>query len=126
LENADVISLHIPLTKETLGFIDASFIRRCKKNIYLINTSRGKIVNTKDLIQEVESGKVSGACLDVLGNEKPLNYSVEEQALYKRLFDFQNVLLSPHIAGWTYESKRKIAEVTLSKLLEFMSVSEIL
>ncbi len=116
--NAEIISLHIPLTAETRNFIHNDFFDRCKKQLYLINTSRGKIVNTADLIQNVESGKILGAGLDVLENEKPETYDQLETAMYQKLYGFKNVILTPHIAGWTKESREKIAGKVLQLILE--------
>lgn len=113
---ADIISLHLPLTEETLGFADKMFLQRCKKGFVLINTSRGKCVRLEDLVVEMESGQVGGACLDVFENEKPPTYSEKEKTLYTRLYQFENLVLSPHVAGWTHESKRLLAEILLQKI----------
>jgi D-3-phosphoglycerate dehydrogenase / 2-oxoglutarate reductase len=113
---ADVISLHLPLTEETKFLVNMDFIRSCRNPIYIINTSRGDIVKTEDLIKALHQGKVKGACLDVFENEKPKSFSHEETSLYQDLYAMDNVLLSPHIAGWTFESKQKIAETLLNKL----------
>ena len=115
-QEADIISLHVQLTEETKGIFNKSLIDKCKKGVILINTSRGLNVNTKDLIHGLESGQIGGACLDVFENEKPHSFSPEEHQLYKSLYTMDNVVLSPHIAGWTHESLRKIAEVLLSKI----------
>ena len=118
-KEADIISLHIPINKETKYLVDENFIKNCKKNIYLINTSRGKCVNTKDLTANLESGKILGACLDVLEYEKS---SFEELAEGKHvnelnyLIKSEKTVLSPHIAGWTIESKKKIAQVLFRKI----------
>jgi len=113
---AEIISLHLPLTEETLGFADKTFLQRCKKGFVLINTSRGKCVRLEDLVAEMESGQVGGACLDVFENEKPQTYSEKEKTLYTRLYQFENLVLSPHVAGWTHESKRLLAEILLQKI----------
>jgi len=114
---SDVVSLHIPLTTENRYFINADFFDKCRKPLYFINTSRGKVVNTMDLIQNVESGKLSGVGLDVLENEKPETYDQLEKAMYQKLFSFDNVILTPHIAGWTLESREKIAKQVLGLIL---------
>ncbi|MBK8554256.1 MAG: hydroxyacid dehydrogenase [Lewinellaceae bacterium] len=116
MEQADIISLHLPLTPETRHFVDRQFLEKCRKEIILINTSRGTCVKTQDLVTALESGMVLGACLDVFENEKPAAYTAEEEALYERLFAFENVILSPHIAGWTRESKERLATVLLEKI----------
>lgn len=113
---AEIISLHLPLTEETRGFADTVFLQGCKKGFVLINTSRGKCVRLEDLVAEMESGQVGGACLDVFENEKPQTYSEKEKTLYSRLYQFENLVLSPHVAGWTHESKRLLAEILLQKI----------
>ena len=117
-EEADVISFHVPLTKETKYFLNKEFIEKVKKDFYLINTSRGMVVNTEDLIEGLETGKVKGAVLDVLENEKLNSYSSDEMKMYKNLFSMANVVVTPHIAGWTNESKIKIAELSLKNILD--------
>ena len=113
---ADIISLHLPLTDETFHYVDEKFIDGCQKNFILINTARGKNVDTKALIAGLESGKIRGAGLDVFENEKPATFTAEEKKMYEALYNFDNVMLSPHVAGWTYESKYKIAKTLLDKI----------
>jgi D-3-phosphoglycerate dehydrogenase / 2-oxoglutarate reductase len=113
---SDVISLHLPLTEENRGCFNTLFIQKCKKGLVLINTSRGMCVRTEDLIMALESGQMGGACLDVFENEKPFSFTEKEKACYKRLHLFENVVLSPHVAGWTHESKRLLAEILLEKI----------
>ena len=117
---ADIISLHIPLTKETKHLVDINFINKFKKNIFLINTSRGKCVNTKDLVNKIKDKKIIGACLDVLEYEQSsfeqLTRNEENQDL-KFLSQSENVILSPHIAGLTHESNLKISKVLSKKIL---------
>jgi D-3-phosphoglycerate dehydrogenase len=120
LTNADVVSLHVPLTDETLGMVDDLFISNCKQGAILINTSRGKVVRTRDLVKALVSGKLGGACLDVLENEDSGSYTYEERVLYNELFKLENTILTPHVAGWTIESKRKIAEVLLDKIKKLL------
>jgi D-3-phosphoglycerate dehydrogenase / 2-oxoglutarate reductase len=115
-EKAQIVSLHIPLTPETLYFIEEEFIRKMAQPFYLINTSRGKNVHLPALLAALESGKILGACLDVFENENPKSFSSDEFSLYAKLFSLQNVLCSPHVAGWTVESKQKIAKVLLEKI----------
>ncbi len=117
-EECDIISFHVPLTKETENFFNKDFIEKVKKDFYLINTSRGKVVNTEDLIEGLENGKVKGAVLDVLENEKLNSYSPAEMKMYKKLFSMANVIVTPHIAGWTKESKIKIAQLSLKNILD--------
>ena len=82
----------------------------------LINTSRGSCVNTTDLVEALESGRVGGACLDVFENEKPQTYTDAEQAVFNRLYQLDNVVLTPHIAGWTHESKYLLGSILLDKI----------
>ena len=119
-ENADIVSLHVPLTKETKYLVDKIFIEKFRKNIFLINTSRGKCINTKDLIKKIKDKKIRGACLDVLEYEQSsfeqLTKNKENQDL-KFLSQSENVILSPHIAGLTHESYLKISKVLSKKIL---------
>jgi len=116
LKQSDVISLHLPMTEETRNLVDWQFINSCKDKVIILNTSRGKVVKTLDLVEALEQGKVGGACLDVFENEKPHTFSLSETNTYTRLYSMENVVLSPHVAGWTVESLEKIAHVTLTKL----------
>jgi D-3-phosphoglycerate dehydrogenase len=116
---ADIISLHLPQNEETLYYVDQDFIASCAKDFFLINTARGKLVRTVALKEALESGKIRGACLDVLEFEKSSFenlYSAGSPAELEYLLQTDKVVLSPHIAGWTHESKRKMAEVLLQKI----------
>lgn len=117
LKNAQIISFHLPLTSETRYFANEAFLNEWANPLVLINASRGKIVDTNALIDFIESGKLKGACLDVFENEKPTTYSIQEIETYKRLFKFENIVVSPHIAGWTVESKEKLSKILLDKIL---------
>ena len=114
---ADIISFHLPLTPETKHYCDASFLSSCKKGVILINTSRGNVIKTEDLIDALNNENVAGACLDVFENEKTNTFSESEIALYEQLYNFENVVLSPHIAGWTRESKYLLGKILLDKIL---------
>ena len=117
-KEADIISLHVPLTDETTYLVDDNFINRFVKNFYLINTARGKCVNTKNLVKALENKKIKGACLDVLEYEKTSFENLSKDGLtsdMQYLMNAQNTILSPHVAGWTVESNVKIAEVLLDK-----------
>ncbi len=120
-QHADIISLHLPLTAETKHLVDQPFIDRCKPGFILINTSRGSCIRTEAVIAALESGRIGGACLDVFENEKPATFTTAERRLYARLYALENVVLSPHIAGWTHESKRRLAEVLLEKITTFLN-----
>jgi D-3-phosphoglycerate dehydrogenase len=114
--NCDIISFHVPLTAETKHMFDAEFVNNTTQKPIIINTSRGKVVSTDALLMGLKEGKLSGACIDVFENEKPHNYSKEEQIIYEQLFSLPNVVVSPHIAGWTHQSLERIATVLLNKL----------
>jgi D-3-phosphoglycerate dehydrogenase len=118
LQQADVISLHLPLTSETRHLVDADFIAKCRPGFILINTARGACIRTADVVEALETGTMGGACLDVFENEKPQTFSEAEQTLYGRLHQLENVVLAPHIAGWTYESKYLLASILLEKITE--------
>ena len=116
-EQADILSLHIPLTEETQHLVKDSFLKQFHKPIYLINTSRGACLDTKSLLANLESGKVLGACLDVLEYEKTSFENLSEQTTeLKQLLVSDKVILSPHIAGWTQESQLKIAKILFQKI----------
>ncbi len=118
-KEANIISLHVPLTDETTYLVDDNFINRFAKNFYLINTARGKCVNTKHLVKALANGKIKGACLDVLEYEKTSFENLSKDGLtsdMQYLMNAQNTILSPHVAGWTAESNVKIAEVLLEKI----------
>jgi len=116
MEESDIISLHIPLTSETREMVDATFFSRCKPGFILINTSRGKNVNLHVVVGALRSGQLGGACLDVFPFEPPTSGNEEFKKAFDELCLMENVVLSPHIAGWTEESKRKIANVLLTKI----------
>ena len=118
-QRADVISLHIPLTRETHNMIDENFIAEMKKPFYFINTARGKNVKTKALVEGLKSGKVIGACLDVLEYEKSSfeNLEIENEDLHY-LLTSEKAIVTPHIAGWTHQSKIKLAQFIVDKILK--------
>lgn len=116
---ANIVSLHVPLTAETVYLVNDDFIHKFEKDFYLINTARGKCVNTKDLVSALENGKIKGACLDVLEYEKTSFENLSQEgftAEMQYLMNSPKTILSPHIAGWTQESNMKIAEVLLKKI----------
>lgn len=118
-QKADILSLHTPWTPLTDRMINTDFINQFAKPFWLINTARGKNVVTKDLVEALKSGKILGAGLDVLEYEK---ISFEKMDLEKipeelrYLFEADNVILSPHIAGWTFESHKKLAQTIADKI----------
>ncbi len=130
---ADIVSLHIPQSEETLGMVNSDFINAFAKPFYLVNTARGKSVKTADLVDALKSGKVLGACLDVLEYEKasfedmfvevrprpsatPSKGGQNMPAAFQYLIEAENVILSPHIAGWTIESNQKMAQTIVNKV----------
>lgn len=119
-EQADILSLHIPLTPETTYMINDAFLNCFKKNIFFINTSRGEIVNTNDLVMNLKSEKVIGAALDVLEYESTSFEELAKKELpeaFNYLVHSSRVILSPHIAGWTVESHYKLAKILGEKIL---------
>jgi D-3-phosphoglycerate dehydrogenase / 2-oxoglutarate reductase len=114
VKDADVLSFHIPLTRETRQLVTHEYLFHFRKPIFLLNTSRGEIINTQAILDYIKAGKISGAGLDVLEAEKfPC---LTEQIWFNELVNNENILLSPHIAGWTFESYRKISEVLAEKI----------
>lgn len=117
-KRADILSLHIPLTNETNYLIDENFISKMAKDFYLVNTARGKNLKTKSLVEAIEAGKVLGACLDVLEYEKSSFENLEvENADLQFVLDSEKVIVTPHIGGWTHQSKVKLAQVIVDKIL---------
>lgn len=119
-KRADVLSFHIPQTEETLFIADTNFFKSFEKSIYVINLSRGKIIRTSALVEALKSKKVLGAGLDVLEYEKTSFESFFEQDLspdFRYLLDAENVILSPHVGGWTHESYFKLSDVLADKIL---------
>jgi len=122
----DILSLHVPLTDETRYLVDTKYLEQFRKNIWLINTSRGPVVNTASLVGALKSGKTNGAALDVLEYEKTSFEAMDAETFpepLKHLVTFENVILSPHIAGWTMESKYKLAKVLADKIRQWYSGS---
>ena len=120
-EKSDVISLHTPHTRNTKNMIDAAFVAQMKKNFWLINTARGSAVVTKDIVTGLRSGKILGAGLDVLEYEKSSFeqlFSQQVPEAFQYLINAENVILTPHIAGWTTESKAKLAQTIVNKIKE--------
>ncbi len=120
-EHTDILTLHVPLTQETHYMVDARFIKRFRKRFYLINTSRGQVVKTSDLVKFLKKGKIYGAALDVLEYEKH-NFELQADSpdvTYLRTAP--NVILTPHIAGLTRQSFYKLSEVMANKILKALS-----
>jgi D-3-phosphoglycerate dehydrogenase len=116
-EQTDVLSIHLPLSHETKHYVNANFLNNFKKKIYLINTARGNNINTNDLVKTLQSGKVLGACLDVLEFEsKSFDLENTHHKDFEYLKNAENVILSPHVAGWTAESYQKLSEYLANKI----------
>ncbi|RNC88465.1 MAG: hydroxyacid dehydrogenase [Winogradskyella sp.] len=118
-EKADVLSLHTPQTELTINMVNALFINNFRKPFWLINTARGKSVVTDDLVSALKSGKILGAGLDVLEYEKSSFESLFNSNLpasFQYLVNADNVILTPHVAGWTIESKEKLAQSIVDKI----------
>lgn len=121
-DKCDILSLHLPLTIETRYLVNQEFLNSFKKEFILINTSRGAIVSTNTLLQGLSSGKLKGVCLDVFENERVATFTDEEKASYNSLYGYPNTVLSPHVAGWTSESKYKLANILADKIAVKLSI----
>jgi D-3-phosphoglycerate dehydrogenase len=115
---ADVLSFHVPLTEETYHMANTGFFSSLKKRPYFLNTARGKIVNLNDLVAAITNNLIAGAALDVLENENLATYSNAEKEKLNWLLDQPNVLVTPHIAGYSHEAFYKMAEVLIEKLFD--------
>ena len=113
---ADVISFHLPLTTETFHLANADFFNSLQQKPYIINTSRGKVIDTAALTMALQSGQVAGAALDVLENENLSSFSPNETKQFETLNSMHNVLITPHIAGYSQEAFYKMSVVLLEKL----------
>ena len=123
LANSDIISLHIPLTDETKYLVNKDFIDKAKKPFYIINTSRGQCIETKALIKGIKNKQILGACLDVFEQEKNSFERIGGNASLKYLIESNKTILTPHIAGWTFESNYKIAEKLSEKIINHVEKS---
>lgn len=122
-EKADMLSLHVPLTDETHHLVNAGFIGNFKKSFYLVNTSRGGVVNLESVCGALASGKLRGVALDVLENEKLASYNKEEERVFEELASYDNVILTPHIAGWSREARANIFWLVLEKFKSYLQAS---
>ena len=126
-DQADVVSIHLPLNKSTQQYVDHLFIFNMKKSFWLINTSRGNQVVIEDLVNGLKENKVKGACLDVLDTETDAFDLVVAQSDYWQFLRTSNrIILSPHVAGWTTQSHLRLSEVILSKIKLLMDKSDLL
>ena len=115
-EQADIVSFHIPQNEETFGLVDKNYLNKFQKEIYLMNTARGGILNLGDLRDLIIEGRIKGAALDVLENEDIKSLENSQLETFSYLRDHPSVIITPHIAGWTYESYRRINEVVADKI----------
>ncbi|MBD8490327.1 phosphoglycerate dehydrogenase [Echinicola sp. CAU 1574] len=115
-EQADILSIHVPLTDETRNFFTTKVLRGFKKPFYLINTARGEVISLDTLNETLSDGVLKGALLDVLENEKLHTLSSAQKMSFDRLVQRDNVMFSPHIAGWTFQSYEKINQVLVAKI----------
>jgi D-3-phosphoglycerate dehydrogenase len=119
-QKAEILSLHVPQTASTTNMINSDFLKDFKKHLWLINTARGKCVVTEDLVAAIKEGRILGAGLDVLEYEKKsfedMFSGSELPEAFTYLINAENVLLTPHVAGWTVESKIKLAQTVVDKI----------
>src|SRR5690606_25511553 len=116
-KEADILSVHVPLTFETRNVFTPEVINGFHKAFYFINTARGEVINFSTLNDALESGKMRGALLDVLENEQLQTLNQDQKLSFSKLAEKTNVLFSPHVAGWTFQSYEKINKVLVSKVL---------
>lgn len=116
MESADVISFHLPLTPETRHYANEAFFANMQQKPLILNTSRGSVIETKGLLSALQNNLISAAGLDVLENEKLNSYTGEEDDIFQKLKNMPNVLLTPHIAGYTYEAYFKMSNFLIDKL----------
>ncbi|MFN8343708.1 MAG: 2-hydroxyacid dehydrogenase [Spirosomataceae bacterium] len=120
MAEADIISLHVPLTEETRFMVNEEFIERVARPFFLINVARGEIVSTEAVVGGLQSGKIRGACLDVLANEKLNSLTPSQQTAFDYLCRSERVVLTPHVAGWTQESYIKINEALMKQIRPYL------
>lgn len=119
LRLSDVVSFHIPLNEENKSLINNDLIDKMKQGVVLLNTSRGQIAKTESLLHGIMSGKIKALGLDVLENENFKSLSEKERFMYTDLMSHNQVVMTPHVAGWSFESYKKIADVLSRKLIDF-------
>lgn len=115
-EEAEVFSIHVPLTEETRGFFTVEVLEKFKRPFFMINTARGEVISLATLNEALDRGLLRGALLDVLENEKLHTLNAAQQIAFKNLTERQNVCFTPHVAGWTFQSYKKINRVLVDKI----------
>ncbi|TRX61892.1 phosphoglycerate dehydrogenase [Fulvivirga sp. M361] len=115
-EEADIFSIHVPLTPETRNMIDLNYLNQFKKSVVIINTARGEVLQLEGLLEAMKLGKVRSAGLDVLENEKLNNLTENQQMTFSKLIKSSKIILTPHVAGWSLESYKRINEVLAEKI----------
>ncbi len=125
MEHSDVISFHVPLTSETQSWINDSWFQSLGKPVFLVNTARGELLDLSALLNALESNHLAGVALDVLPNEKLSKIEGLERVSYEKLFQHPKVLLTPHVAGWTTASYKKISEVLAEKIISHFADTNI-
>jgi D-3-phosphoglycerate dehydrogenase len=113
---ADVLSIHVPLTSDTRNFLTLDELESFRKPVWLINTARGEVISFETLNRALDSGVLRGAVLDVLENEKFQKFSPTQKAEFEKLAARENIIFTPHVAGWTFESYEKINKVLAKKI----------
>jgi D-3-phosphoglycerate dehydrogenase len=122
-DQADIVSIHLPLTEKTRRLVDYDYLKRFRKPVYFVNSARGEIVVLRDLLKALQEGIVRGACLDVLECEKFERLTEEQKQTLEALFALPQVLFTPHVAGWTRESYVRINEALVKKIRMFLQQS---
>ena len=122
-EEVDILSLHVPLTDETMGLYNFDFFNNFEKDIYLVNTARGPILPLTDLIRLLDDGKILGAALDVLEKEKLAKLNMEEKDRFNNLIDRNNVVFTPHVGGWSFESYKRINDTLVQKIVSLYNLN---
>lgn len=120
MQEADILSLHVPLTEYTRYMVNENFIEKFARPFYLVNLSRGETVKLDGVVQALQSGKIKGACLDVLENEKIGKLTPAQQETFDYLRASDRVVLTPHIAGWTHESYVRINQVLVEQIRNWL------
>ena len=120
-ERADIVSFHVSLNEKSHNMANDLFFNNFKKNIFVINTSRGEVLPLSTLLKYLQNGKILGVCLDVLENEKLKTLSTTQKSTFEALLALENVIFTPHVAGWTQESYIRINEVLVKKICNLFS-----